>query len=220
MNVSGVFFLPKENQMTEKSTPPRRNPSRQPFLAMKAFVFSAAALFAISTLAHGQVPVGPGSVKLGKVQPAVVKTPEYQLSSGPQKRSKAKDWLEVEVEFETTPEMIDELTFKYTIGIEGKLLDGEVTHVSIPKGKDHFSVVYVSPSSLEKLTGGKPLTGASIENVWVEVSRQGQKLANPVSHKPGAPKNVPHLTGMVLNKDQTPFAPLFYDRYEAIKSSR
>jgi hypothetical protein len=185
---------------------------------MKALVFSCALFVAMLLAVEGQVPVGPGSVKLGKVQPAVVKTPEYQLSSGPQKRSKAKDWLEVEVEFETVPEMIDELTFKYTIAIEGKLLDGEVTHVSIGKGKDHFSVVYVPPSALEKLTGGKPLTGASIENVWVEVSRQGQKLAQPASHKPGAPKNVPHVTGMVLNKDQTPFAPLFYDRYEAIKA--
>jgi hypothetical protein len=220
MNASRTFFLPKENQMTEKSTPPRRNPSKQPVPAMKAFVFSIAALFAISLIADAQTPVGPGSVKLGKVSPSVVKTPEYQLSSGPTKRSKSKDWLEVEVEFESQPEMIDELTFKYTIGIEGKLLDGEVTHVSIPKGKDHFSVMYVSPSSLEKLTGGKALTGASIENVWVEVSRQGQKLAAPASYKPGAPKNVPHVTGMVLNKDQTPFAPLFYDRYEAIKSNR
>ena len=187
---------------------------------MKAFVFSIAVLFAISLIADAQTPVGPGSVKLGKVSPSVVKTPEYQLSSGPTKRSKSKDWLEVEVEFESQPEMIDELTFKYTIAVEGKLLDGEVTHVSIPKGKDHFSVMYVSPSSLEKLTGGKALTGASIENVWVEVSRQGQKLAQPASYKPGAPKNVPHVTGMVLNKDQTPFAPLFYDRYEAIKSNR
>jgi len=220
MNASRTFFLPKENQMTEKSTPPRRNPSKQPVPAMKAFVFSIAVLFAISLIADAQTPVGPGSVKLGKVSPSVVKTPEYQLSSGPTKRSKSKDWLEVEVEFESQPEMIDELTFKYTIGVEGKLLDGEVTHVSIPKGKDHFSVMYVSPSSLEKLTGGKALTGASIENVWVEVSRQGQKLAQPASYKPGAPKNVPHVTGMVLNKDQTPFAPLFYDRYEAIKSNR
>jgi hypothetical protein len=220
MKASHTFFLPKENQMTEKSTPPRRNPSKQPVPAMKAFVFSIAALFAISCVADAQTPVGPGSVKLGKVQPSVVKTPEFQLTSGPQKRSKSKDWLEVEVEFETQPEMIDELTFKYTIAIEGKLLDGEVTHVSIPKGKDHFSVMYVSPSALAKLTGNKPLTGASIENVWVDVLHQGQKLAPTANYKPGAPKNVPHLTGMVLNKDQTPFAPLFYDRYEAIKSAR
>ena len=35
----------------------------------------------------------------------------------------------------------------------------------------------------------------------------------------GAPvPNLPQVTGMVLNKTQTPFAPLYWDRYEAIKA--
>jgi hypothetical protein len=183
---------------------------------MKSLLFSLLAVAAMIITARAQVPVGPGSIKLGKVQPAVVKTPDYNLTSGPAKRSKALDWLEIEVEFESVPELIPELTFKYTILLEKKLLDGEVTHVSIPKGKDHYSVMYVSPRSIERVTGGKPLTGAGIENVWVEVTNQGQRLGI-TSHKPGAIPNVPHLTGMVLNKNDTPFAPLFYDRYEAIK---
>jgi hypothetical protein len=53
----------------------------------------------------------------------------------------------------------------------------------------------------------------------VEVSKQGQVL-DKASFKPGAPPNLPHLTGLLLNKDETPFGPLFYDRYEAIKKSR
>src|SRR5687768_8695559 len=114
------------------------------FLSMRSLIFSALAVVALTFNAGAQVPVGPGSVKLGKVQPSVVKTPEYQLSSGPQKRTgKSRDWLEIEVDFDTVPELIDELTFKYTILIEKKLLDGEVTHVSIAKGKEHYSVVYV-----------------------------------------------------------------------------
>ena len=186
---------------------------------MKLLSLSVFAALISSLPAHAQVPVGPGSVKLGKVQPAIVKTPVYSIT-GSDKRSTPREWLEVEVEFETVPEMIDELTFKYTIFVEKKLLDGEVTHVDIPKGREHFSVVYVAPRTLERLTGGKPLTAGSIENVWVEVSRQGQRLAAPVSHRPGAIPNAPRLTGMVLNKSQTPFAPLYYDRYEAIKTAR
>jgi hypothetical protein len=193
------------------------NRQRKP--PMKTLSISLCAFVVMSLAASAQSLVGPGSVKLGKVQPAVVKTPEYNLTLGPTKRSKTGDWLEVEVEFETKPEDIDELTFKYTILIEKKLLDGEVTHINIPKGKDRFSVMYVSPRTIERLTGGRPLTSASIENVWVEVSKQGQVL-DKVSYKPGAAPNLPHLTGMVLNKDETPFAPLFYDRYEAIKKSR
>lgn len=204
--------------MTEKSTS-SSDPPVQNFPAMKSLLSSLAVVTALTVAAHAQVPVGPGSIKLGKVQPAMVKTPEFQLSSGPAKRSKSLDWLEVEVEFETAPEFITELTFKYTILLEKKLLDGEVTHVNIPKGKDHFSVMYVSPRAIERLTGAKALTGASIENVWVEVTSQGQRLG-VTSHRPGAIPNVPHLTGMVLNKNETPFAPLFYDRYEAIKATR
>lgn len=176
-------------------------------------------LLALGLGATAQTAIGPGSIKLGKVAPEVVKTPEFNLTSGPQKRSKLGAWLEVEIEFETKPEDIDELTFKYTILVEKKLLDGEVTHVNIPKGRDHYSVMYVSPRTLEKLTGGKPLTGASIENVWIEVSKQGQVL-DRASFRPGVPPNLPHLPGLVLSKDDTPFAPLFFDRYEAIKKAR
>jgi hypothetical protein len=186
---------------------------------MKSFSLFACALAVTALTASAQTLVGPGSVKLGKVQPEVVKTPEFQVTGGPQKRSKVGQWLEVEVEFETKPEDIDELTFKYTIMLEKKLLDGEVTHVNIPKGRDHYSVIYVSPRTIEKLTGGRALTGASIENVWVEVSKQGQVL-DKGSFRPGVPPNLPHLPGLVLTKDETPFAPLFYDRYEAIKKTR
>jgi hypothetical protein len=186
---------------------------------MKTLSLIGCALALLTVSASAQVQVGPGAVKLGKVQPEVVKTPEFQITGGPQKRSKIGQWLEVEVEYETKPEDIDELTFKYTILVEKKLLDGEVTHINIPKGREHYSVMYVSPRSLEKLTGGKALTAASIENVWVEVSKQGQIL-DRASFRPGVPPNLPHLAGLVLNKDETPFAPLFYDRYEVIKKTR
>ncbi len=183
---------------------------------MKTFLFSVLVVgsFGLTGLAQTAVPVG--AVKLSKVLPSVVKTPEFNVTGGQNKRYKTGEWLEVEVEFETKVEDIDELTFKYTILVEKKLLDGEVTHVSIPKGRDHFSVVYVAPRSLERLTGGRALSQGSIDNVWVEVSRQGQVL-DKTSHKPGAIPNVPHLPGLVLNKSETPFAPLFFDRYEAVK---
>ena len=187
---------------------------------MKTSALSLIAITALGLHAFAQAPVGPGSVKLGKVQPAVVKTPEFNLTSGPVKRSKNADWLEVEVEYETGVD-IDELTFKYTLQIEGKLLDGEVTYVAVAKDKEHFAVMYVSPKAIKQLTGGKTLTAGSIENVWVDVTRQGQKLdPKTAQFKPGAPKNAAHVAGFVLRKDQTPFAPLFYDRYEEIKPAR
>ncbi len=187
---------------------------------MKTFSLTLVAGLALTLGAHAQTAMKAGDVKLGKVQPAMVKTPEFSLTSGPQKRSKPGDWLEVEIEYETKPEDVDELTFTYTIMVEKKLLVGQVTHINIPKGREHYSVMYVSPRSLLKLTGGKALTAGSIENVWVSVERQGVKLDAPATLKPGAIPNVAQVPGLVLNKDETPFAPLFYDRYEAIKKTR
>src|SRR5215210_3112455 len=102
---------------------------------MKFLSFSVAALLALTLAVDAQVPVGPGSVKLGKITANLVKTPEFQISGGASKRYKIGEWLEMEVEFETLPENIDDLTFKYTALVGGKLLDGEVTHVNIPKGR-------------------------------------------------------------------------------------
>jgi hypothetical protein len=50
--------------------------------------------------------------------------------------------------------------------------------------------MYISPKSIDRLTGGKPLTSAGVENVWVEVSRQGQ-LLDRTSLKPGNVPNAP-----------------------------
>jgi hypothetical protein len=166
-----------------------------------------------------QVPIGPNSIKLGKVAVEAQTTPQYQITGGPTKRSENKKWLEFEISYDVSAEEIDELTFKFTALVEGKLLDGEVTYVNISKGKDKYAVMYISPKSLEKLTGGKPFTGAGLGNVWVEVNRQGQVLARE-QLKPGAQPNVARVNGMILNKSQTPFAPLFYDRYEEIKPTR
>ena len=185
----------------------------------------ALAAFATETFAQGTAAVGPGSVKITKVEIAGVKTPEYQIVGGPQKRSKIGTWLEIEVAFETKAEDIDELTFNYAVLIEKSLIDGTVTHVNIPKGAEHYSVMYISPRSLEKVVNGKTFTAASIGNAWITVSRQGQVLDGPATnpkaaYKPTAMPNLPHVAGILLNKNDTPFAPLFYDRYEAIKANR
>ena len=184
---------------------------------MKIFLFSLVAVAALSLSVSAQAPVGPGAVKLGKPMPAVIKSPDYQINGGPQKRTIFGSWLEVEVEYGTIPDTIDELTFKYTILIQNTLLDGEVTYVNIPSARDHYAVMYVTPRALLRLTGGKPLTNASIENVWIQVTKQGQILDQTSFRGAGQIPNLPHIAGLVLNKNETPFAPLYYDRYEAIK---
>ena len=92
---------------------------------MKFLTLTAFALVSMVFQASAQVPVRPGDVKIDKIIPAVVKTPEYQITGGQNKRYKTGDWLEVEVEFTTAPELIDELTFSYKMLVNGKLLVGD-----------------------------------------------------------------------------------------------
>jgi hypothetical protein len=185
---------------------------------MKILPLSVLAIMASASAALAQVPVGPGSVKLGKPELSAPSTPEFQITGGQNKRYRLGKWLEFEIPYETAPEEIDELTFRYTIFIEKKLLTGEVTYMNILKGKEHYAVMYISPKIIDRLTGGKPLASSAVENVWIDVSRQGQVL-DRTSLKPGNPPNVPQQAGMVQNKSDTPFAPLYYDRYETIKTT-
>ncbi len=189
---------------------------------MKILAFAFAAL---STAAFGAplVPVAVTSknVKIEKIQPAVVGTPEYAVTQTTSKRSQAQKWLEIEVEFEVTGvEMVDELTFKFDVLLNGKLCTGEITHINIPKGRDRYTIMYVSPRNLERITDGKPLNPAMIMNAWVTILRQGQTLA--VSSMKGKTVPIPNLAltpGMLSPKAETPFAPLWSDRYEAVKPS-
>ncbi len=186
---------------------------------MKSLTLSLFAVLALVIPAAAQAPLRAGDVKIDKAVPTNVRTPDYSLSSGPSKRSENREWLEVEVEFTTIPEMIDELTLNYKVLMGGKLLVGEVTHVNIPKGKGHLSVAYVSPRTMESLNGGKPPGPNAVQGLWIDAAKQGQVLAQFTTARTAVP-NAPQLQGLLLQKPNTPFAPLFWDRYEAIKSVR
>jgi hypothetical protein len=156
-----------------------------------------------------------------KISPAVVHTPDFTLNSGDVKRTgKVGQWLEVEVNFSARPDYTDELQFKYYILFAGKLLEGEVTLVDIPKGRDLYSVMYMSPRAMAKLLDGRPLTGIEIQNVGVQILNKGQLVAEKSFKQTGSAEwwqQMQQTTGMLLNKGETPFAPLFWDRYEPIK---
>ena len=190
---------------------------------MKIFTFALAALTcaAFGAPALVPLPVTSRNVKIEKIMPAIVGTPEFTVTNTAPKRSQAQKWMEIECEFAVEGiELIDELTFKFDVLISGKLYPGEITHVNIPKGKDRFTVMYISPRNLDRITGGKPLTAAMIENVWITISKQGQTLAlSSIKDKTGRlpVSNLPQFPGLLTPKAETPFAPLWTDRYEAVK---
>ncbi len=189
---------------------------------MKIFAFALAAFSCTAFAAPNAVPVPvtARNIKLEKILPAIVGTPEFTVTNTTPKRSQAQKWMEIEVEFAVEGvEIVDELTFKFDVLISGKLYPGEITHVNIPKGKERYTVMYISPRNLDRITGGKQLNAAMIENVWVTISKQGQALAiSSLKDKNArAVPNLPQFPGLLTPKAETPFAPLWSDRYEAVK---
>ncbi len=118
-----------------------------------------------------------------------------------------------------------ELTFRYFVLLaNNKLLTGEVTHVDVVGGQELFSVMYVAPRSLALLLGNRAFNSADITNIEIQMLKPGVGAPLAVRmFKPGQPLSTStfqQIPGLLLNKSQTPFAPLYWDRYEAIKAAR
>ena len=162
------------------------------------------------------------SFEITDLAPEVVKTPNYNFSLGPRNtRTDEQDWVQVEVTFSAAPKFTDELTMKYYIAINKQLLTGEVTHINVPAGRGLRSVMYVPPRTVQRLMEGKNLTPNSFDNIAVQLLVKGQLVAQK-SWK-GSPtdnwfQQVQQIPNLVLNKSETPFAPLYWDRYEMIRS--
>jgi hypothetical protein len=158
--------------------------------------------------------------QIARIRPSFVSTPQFAYTGAEQIPTNQRDrWLQVEVEFAATPEFTDELTFKYFILLSGRLLTGEVTHTNIAAGRDNRSVMYVSPKTIARFMGNRAATPNAVQNIAVQIVQQGA-VKDEISVTRAAPQwyaAMPQLPGFVLNKSQTPFAPLYWDRYEQIK---
>ena len=73
--------------------------------------------------------------QLTKITKNLVSTPQFAYTGAQQYQTNQRDrWLEVEVEFTAAPEFTDELTFRYFVLLNGRLLTGEVHHINIAAG--------------------------------------------------------------------------------------
>ncbi|MDQ6622652.1 MAG: hypothetical protein M3Y86_04100 [Verrucomicrobiota bacterium] len=169
-----------------------------------------------------QLPPRGAEFVITKIDRNLITAPQFSYTGAEQYTTNQRDrWLEVEVEFTAVPEYTDELTFKYYILVGGKLLTGEVTHVSIAAGRDDRSVMYVSPRTLARIMGNRPVVPNSIQNIAVQIVQQGAvKAESSLERGSGAQwfASMPQIAGLVLNKNETPFAPLYWGRYEQIKA--
>lgn len=185
------------------------------------FRFSLVALIflAAAQALFGQTRAVP-DLQITKINRNLIATPEFTYSGADTFRTNTRDrWLAIDVDFSATADFTEEATFKYYILLDGKLLSGEVTHVNILAGKELHSVMYIPPRALAHLMGNRPLTANALQNVAVQILEKGEVKdeRSLVRSRPQWFSALPALTGFVLNKNETPFAPLYWDHYEQIK---
>ncbi len=172
----------------------------------------------------GQPPQpASGNFQISKISRDLITAPQYAYVGGLQITANQRDlWLQVETEFTSTADVAGDVIFKYYIAVNGKVLTGEVTHVNVMAGRGLRSVIYASPKVLTRLNGGKPVTATSIQNMAVQIVQGGTVKDESNMMRPPNPKwftTMPQVPGLLLNKNETPFGPLYWDRYEQIKTS-
>jgi len=187
-----------------------------PLVLLRSFLL----LVLISAAAFGQARPSV-EFQITKISKNLITPPQFTYTGAQQYQANQRDrWLEVEVEFAAAPEFTDELTLKYYILINGKVLTGEVTHVGVPAGREKRSVMYVPPRALARVMGTRAMTPNAVQNIAVQIVQQGA-VKSELSHDRAQPQwfaSMPQIAGSVLNKSETPFAPLYWDRYEQIKT--
>jgi hypothetical protein len=164
----------------------------------------------------------PDNLRIDKIRLAGTRSPEFKFDRTPQKRAEYKIWFEIEVEFSVIlpdeSKVLDEITFEYLVEINGNLCSGEVTHVNLAGGNHHYSIIYLSPRNIDRLTDRGLPKAEDIGNAWVTMTRKGIPLVGK-SWKAGASPNGPRLKGWLIPKAETPFRDLWWDRYDEVKAA-
>ena len=163
-----------------------------------------------------------------------LQSPQFD-TGGSDKGFKPKDWLEVEASFkvqmapEPPSKTAERLLVKWYVAVEHPdkrgaylLLTKDVTHVNVPLNEEIFSSIYLSPASVTRLTGSDRGGKKAVKYIGYEILVNGEKVAqesdgakagwwNVASDKISRSDTVP-----LLNKSETPFAHLWWDRYAEI----
>lgn len=140
-------------------------------------------------------------------------------------RAPARDWVEMQVVFDSEPEWMDEVTFEYYALLYDRttsdytFLKGLVLHVDVARGKNHMSSAYIRPNTISRF--------GEVAAVAVEVLYKGDVVATQAEGKLPKGQSLPAewwknpklvvKDGLILTKAQTPFAYISYDDYEAVK---
>lgn len=199
-------------------------------------LFIALVLGALST-------ASPLMAQAGKVKlddPKFDNLPSPEFSGVGNKKFKPKDWLEVEVKFKIDmprgyeQKFVDRVTVKWYVAIAdpagGKktvYLEKEINHVNVPVGEDVYSSVYLSPAAIKRISGRDRAGKSVVKSVGGEILINGQAAVNKgggffsSTGKPGWWTKISRYDRIpLLNKNDTPFKFLWWDRYAEIEPVR
>jgi hypothetical protein len=167
--------------------------------------------------------------KLNGLSPrSVVTTPVYGSSVG-RSAKPPREWLEVQVIYDTAPAWIDELVIEYFVmsmdRTEGRntysLFKTIVRYRDVERDRNHIGVAYLLPSALKRY--------GRVVAVAVEVSHDGKVVASEtdtgITLPPGwwrSPavvenKDMTVREGYLVEKSKSPFALVNVDDYEVAK---
>jgi hypothetical protein len=210
-------------------------PTRLPYLlsAVQAVAISLCCITATIAQTASEVTVS-------KIDPQLVTAPAISYSGAGSKVVTPKKWAEIETTFCWQPvnpagKYTDDLVVNYYILLnnkgaqypQGALLTGQTALSSVPaKSLDPGNgqlktVIYISPRTLERLFGGKSPTdmNSAITDIGVTFSKQGQVVFQKSLRSTAGAwwPQFQQVPGNLLNKADTPFAPLNWDYYEGVK---
>ena len=200
---------------------------------MKSILTSIAAMLAAVLLvpaASAQSTSNPRMqvrVTLEKLSLYMRQSPNVMTQDDPRPLPKPKRWADFEIPFkvEAAPMpksgYIDALTFKFYIAVVNPdrarqylKLYKEVKYVNVPIGETTYASVYLSPSSVKRITGAEGGKGKWVKYQGVVVEYGGKAVAM-YSNERGkmekwwtiqSPSIVETSYYPLLNKDETPFS--------------
>lgn len=177
------------------------------------------------------------SVKVTGDKPQFDDLQSPEFGGGKQKGFKPKDWLEIEASLKVTmtqapkSKTCDKLTVKWYIAVKNPekagaftLLTKDINYVNIPLDESIYVSVYLSPGSMRSITGSDHGGKMAVEFVGYEVLINGVKMAEDTSKgKPGwwtSPSLSRSDSPPLLNKSETPFGNMWWDRYAEVGQER
>jgi hypothetical protein len=191
-------------------------------------ILLGAALCTLSTSVSAQ------SIKAEGDKPTFDDLESPMFSGGKQKPFKPKNWLEIEAKLklamkpEPPSQTAERVMVRWFVAVQNPerantflLLTKDVEHVNVPLNEDVYVSIYLSPSSIKRLTGADRAAKSVVEFVGYEILVNSVKVTEGSSSgKPwwnvASPKISRSDTVPLLTKPQTPFSNMWWDRYAEV----